>query len=105
MPLEPKDRPEMLGGIGVEKYGATVRDRGIGEQRRTGRPMNCRAQEPRIGPVTRSFSEFARPAPSRRPRRAIQNVQGRDTCFVNIVSNTEPHGPLSRASLDEETRW
>jgi hypothetical protein len=28
----------------------------------------CRAQKPRIGPVTRSFLEFARPAPPRRPR-------------------------------------
>jgi hypothetical protein len=36
--------------------------------------LACRAQEPRIGPVTRSFFEFARPAAPPRRRRGILTV-------------------------------
>jgi hypothetical protein len=37
-----------------------------------------RAQKPRIGPVSRFFFEFARPAPPRRPRWGIQTVHLQD---------------------------
>jgi putative transposase len=45
----------------------------------------CRAQKPRIGPVTRSFFEFARPVPPREPRWGSRLSSERDTCFLNIV--------------------
>jgi hypothetical protein len=46
----------------------------------------CRAQKPRIGPVTGSFFEFGRPAPPRRSRWGDPDrPPGETTCFVNIV--------------------
>jgi hypothetical protein len=60
----------------------------------------CRAQIPRIGPVTRSFFELARPVPPRWPRWGIRTVyRGRDTCFVNIVRR---HRPLCLTSGSQE---
>jgi hypothetical protein len=66
----------------------------------------CRAQKPRIGTVTRSFFEFARPVPPRRPRWGIQTVhQARHLFSEHCRATPNPMAPLSRASLDEETRW
>jgi hypothetical protein len=45
----------------------------------------CGAQKPRFGRVTRSFLEFARPAPPPRPHGDPDGPPERDTCFVNIV--------------------
>jgi hypothetical protein len=69
----------------------------VGRERVT--PRACRAQKPRIGAVNRSFFEFARPAPPRRPRWRSRLSTGRDTCFVNIVW---PHRPPSLASRSQE---
>src|SRR6266545_6555567 len=40
--------------------------------------------------MTRSFFEFARPAPPRRPRWGSRPPPERDTCFVNIVRRYRP---------------
>jgi hypothetical protein len=63
------------------------------------RENRVRAQKPRIGRMTRSFFEFARPAPPPRPRWGSRLPTGRDTCFVNIVRR---HRPLCLTSGSQQ---
>jgi hypothetical protein len=59
----------------------------------------CRAQEPWITPVTRSFLEFARLARPRRPL-AIQKVQWRDICFrEHCPATPEPMSHLRMGGM------
>jgi hypothetical protein len=63
------------------------------------RGAGCRAQEPRIGPVTRSFFEVARPARPRRSRRGIHTVQGlRHLFFSTFSGHTGPMAHLRMAA-------
>ncbi len=72
--------------------------------------LACGALKPRIGRVTRSFLEFARPAAPPQPRWGIWTVIVRDTCFMDIVGRERqqcdfapwsgtPIGPMLRNRL------
>jgi hypothetical protein len=63
----------------------------------------CRAQKPRIGPVSRSFLELPRPGPPRWARWGIQAVQRARHLFREHCRGMQPGGPCAPRSQPERS--
>jgi hypothetical protein len=98
-PCAAKLPPVRSRGSGGRGWHRDVPTRASRRSRATGqRPDACRAQKPRIGPVTRSFFEFDRSAPPRRPRWGMGTVhRARHLFRKHRLGDTGAHVPCPDA--------